>query len=243
MSGALSGQTAVVTGASRGLGKAISLELAGMGAAVAACDIDFTGAKGTATEAESLGPPALPVEMDVSDVDSIQRALDEIDRTMGGYNILVNNAGIDVTVPITDLDPSDWRAVIDVNLTGPFLLSREAFMHMGRSTRRGHIVNIVSTAAKRSWANASAYHASKWGLLGLSHSLHVEGRQAGIAVTAVVAGGMRTPFILERFPDTDVSLLQDPSGVARVVGFVLTSPEGTVIPEVMALPTHETSWP
>ena len=68
---------------------------------------------------------------------------------------------------------------------------------------RGHIVNIVSTAAKRAWANASAYHASKWGLLGLSHALHVEARPQNVKVTAVVAGGMRTPFLLDRFPDLD----------------------------------------
>ena len=71
----------------------------------------------------------------------------------------------------------------------------------------------------------------------------MEGRDKGIAVTAVVAGGMRTPFILDRFPDVDPDTLQDPEGVARTVGFVLTAPEGTVIPEVMVIPTRETSWP
>jgi short-subunit dehydrogenase len=107
----------------------------------------------------------------------------------------------------------------------------------------GHIVNVVSTAAKRAWANASAYHASKWGLLGLSHALHVEGRKHRIKVTAVIAGGMRTPFILERFPDTDPGLLQDPRNVAETIRFVLTQPEESVIPEVMVLPMRETSWP
>jgi short-subunit dehydrogenase len=67
----------------------------------------------------------------------------------------------------------------------------------------GHIVNIASTAAKRAWPNASAYHASKWGLLGLSHALHAELRPHRIKVSAVVAGGMRTPFLLDRFPDID----------------------------------------
>lgn len=112
-----------------------------------------------------------------------------------------------------------------------------------RAVGRGAVVNVVSTAAKRAWANASAYHASKWGLLGLSHALHVEGRRCGIGVTAIVAGGMRTPFLLERFPDIDVETLQEPRNVARVVRFVLESPAGTVIPEVMVLPTGETSWP
>jgi short-subunit dehydrogenase len=129
-----------------------------------------------------------------------------------------------------------------VNLRAPMVLCRQMFPLM-RSQARGHIVNIVSTAAKRAWANASAYHATKWGLLGLSHALHVEGREHGITVTALIAGGMRTPFLLDRFPDLDVGLLQDPANVAGAVRFVLLQPEGTVIPELLVLPTHESSWP
>jgi NADP-dependent 3-hydroxy acid dehydrogenase YdfG len=109
--------------------------------------------------------------------------------------------------------------------------------------RSGHIINITSTAAKRAWANATAYHASKWGLLGLSHALHVEGRPYNIKVTAIVNGGMQTPFILERFPETPLEVLQDPKNVAETIRFVLTQPAETVIPEVTVLPLHETSWP
>ena len=93
------------------------------------------------------------------------------------------------------------------------------------------------------WPNASAYHATKWGLLGLSHALHAELRPRGIKVCAVVAGGMRTPFLLDRFPDIDPGLLQDPRHVARVVRFVLEQPDETAIPEVSVLPMRETSWP
>src|SRR5690606_28959762 len=107
----------------------------------------------------------------------------------------------------------------------------------------GHIVNIASTAARRAWPNASAYHASKWGLMGLSHALHAELRGSGIKVSAIVAGGMRTPCLLDRLPATDVELLQAPENVARAVRFVLTQPAETVIPEVMVLPMKETSWP
>jgi short-subunit dehydrogenase len=112
-----------------------------------------------------------------------------------------------------------------------------------RQQGSGHIVNVVSTAAKRAWANASAYHASKWGLLGFSHALHVEGRLNNIKVTAVISGGMRTPFLLERFPDIDADTLQSPENVAETIRFVLTQPAETVIPELTVLPMHETSWP
>ncbi len=80
-------------------------------------------------------------------------------------------------------------------------------------------------------------------MLGFSHALHVEARAVGVKVTAVVAGGMRTQFLLERFPDLDLTTLQDPRNVAETVRFVLTQPPETVIPEVMVIPMRETSWP
>jgi len=80
-------------------------------------------------------------------------------------------------------------------------------------------------------------------LLGFSHAVHVEGRQYNIKVTAVISGGMRTPFLLERFPDIDTETLQAPSNVAETIRFVLTQPAETVIPEIMVLPVRETSWP
>jgi NAD(P)-dependent dehydrogenase (short-subunit alcohol dehydrogenase family) len=160
----------------------------------------------------------------------------------GRLDILVNNAGIDVTLPVDEISVSEWDRILGVNLRGPFVLSRLAFPAMRRQGS-GQIVNIVSTAAKRAWANASAYHASKWGLLGLSHALHVEGRAVGIGVTAVIAGGMRTPFLFDRFPDLDPDLLQEPASVANTVRFVLTQPAGTVVPEITVLPFRETSWP
>ena len=101
----------------------------------------------------------------------------------------------------------------------------------------------ASTASKRAWPNASAYHATKWGLLGLSHALHAELRPLGIKVTAVIAGGMKTPFLLDRFPDIDVATLQDPANVARAVHFALSMPAESVIAEIMVLPMRETSWP
>jgi NADP-dependent 3-hydroxy acid dehydrogenase YdfG len=104
-------------------------------------------------------------------------------------------------------------------------------------------VNAASTAAKRGWANASAYHASRWGFLGLSYALHAEPRAQDVRVTAVIAGGMRIPFLLERFPDLDPSRLQDPRHVARAVRFALTQPRESVVAEIALLPVQETSWP
>jgi len=145
-------------------------------------------------------------------------------------------------VPFTELKVSDWDRVMGVNLRGPFLMCKYVLPIM-YGQRSGHVVNVASTAAKRMWSNASAYHASKWGLIGLSHSLFTEARQCNVKVSAIIAGGMRTPFILDRFPDTPLTNLQDPKNVADTIVYVLGQPQDTIIPEVMVLPLNETSWP
>ena len=127
-------------------------------------------------------------------------------------------------------------------LVAPMALCREFVPHM-RTAGGGQIFQISTQGGQVSFAGLGAYHASKWGLLGFSHALHTEARPAGVKVTAVIAGGMRTPFLLERFPDIDVSTLQDPARVAETVRFVLLQPAESVIPEVMVLPMGETSWP
>jgi NAD(P)-dependent dehydrogenase (short-subunit alcohol dehydrogenase family) len=238
----LEGRVALITGGGRGLGEAICLTLAEAGASVVPGDIRADLAEKVAIAARATGAAALPLRLDVADEDQAEEAVRLTLAKFGRLDILINNAGVDVTVPMDELSVSEWDRIIGINLRGPFLMSKYA-MPVMKEQGSGHIVNIVSTAAKRAWANASAYHASKWGLLGFSHALHVEARASNIKVTAVVSGGMRTPFLLERFPDIDLSVLQDPKNVAETVRFVLTQPEETVIPEIMVLPMKETSWP
>jgi NAD(P)-dependent dehydrogenase (short-subunit alcohol dehydrogenase family) len=236
----LEGRRVLVTGGAGGLGAAIARELANAGAFVAIGDLRMEAAEIVASELPSGRGRA--VALDVADDFSVAEAVRAVVDDHGGIDVLVNNAGIDATAPFEEIPMEEWDRILAVNLRAPMVLCRRVFPLM-RSHGGGHIVNIVSTAAKRAWANASAYHATKWGLLGLSHALHVEGREHGIRVTALIAGGMRTPFLLDRFPDLDVGLLQDPGNVARAVRFVLLQPEGTVIPELLVLPTHESSWP
>lgn len=238
----LAGRVALVTGGGGGLGAALCTTLAEAGATVVVGDVRGAAAEAVAAGLRVAGGKGVGLALDVTDVRHAGEVVHEVVATHGALDVLVNNAGTDLTVPFEALDPEDWDRIVAVNLRGPFVMSRHAFPLM-RARGRGHIVNIVSTAAKRAWANAAAYHASKWGLLGLSHALHVEGRPHGIKVTAVIAGGMRTPFLLDRFPDLDPRLLQDPANVARTVRFLLTQPDETVVPEVTVLPMRETSWP
>jgi len=231
----LENKTVLVTGGARGLGAAICRELARAGARLVVADLDQQGAQAVA---ESLRGEARAVKLDVTS----ERDAAALLEGLGRLDVLVNNAGVDFTLPIEELTLAQWDAVINVNLRGPFVMAKHAAAAMKRQGC-GHIVNIASTASKRAWPNASAYHASKWGLLGLSHALHAELRPHRIKVSAVVAGGMRTPFLLERFPDIDPGVLQDPANVAATIRYLLTLPEETVIPEVMVLPMRESSWP
>jgi NAD(P)-dependent dehydrogenase (short-subunit alcohol dehydrogenase family) len=238
----LAGKVAFVTGAASGLGAALTDVLADAGAHIVAADLRADALHARVTRLRERGVRAQGLAFDVGDPDAVRAAVDDCLAGMGSLDLLVNNAGTDVTLPIDALSEQDWLRVIGTNLNGPFLLSRAAAAHM-RSRGNGDIVNVASTAAKRAWPNASAYHASKWGLLGLSHALHAELRPHGIRVTAVVAGGMRTPFLLDRFPELDAAKLQDPANVAQAILQVLLLPRETVIPELTVLPMHETSWP
>jgi NAD(P)-dependent dehydrogenase (short-subunit alcohol dehydrogenase family) len=238
----LAEKRALVSGGARGLGAAICRELARAGAAVVAADLNLEGAETVVGEICGSGGKASAIRVDITDDAEVGAAVAAVVARHGGLDILVNNAAIDFTVPIDDLTTAQWDAVLRVNLRGPFLLSKHAARVM-KAQGAGDIVNIASTASKRAWPNATAYHASKWGLLGLSHALHAELRPYGIKVSAVVAGGMRTPFLLERFPDLEPQLLQDPANVAATVRFLVSLPQESVIPEVMVLPMRETSWP
>ena len=238
----LRGKAVFITGGASGLGAALGQMLAQAGADIVIGDIRRHLAEQGAEALRDLGVRAHSIGFDVGDPESCRHAVDAVVAEFGRLDVLVNNAGTDVTLPMEQMSNEDWQRVINTNLSGPFMLSKHAAAYM-RKAGHGHIINVASTAAKRAWPNASAYHASKWGLLGLSHAMHAELRPHAIKVTAVIAGGMRTPFLLDRFPDIDIGTLQDPANVAQAIKSVLMLPPETVIAEITVLPMRESSWP
>lgn len=239
----LRGHVVLITGGSRGLGGAIAQVLGEAGARVVLADVALQRAQDRAAVLAEHDIDAVALQLDVTDAAQCAQAMAWVRDRFGRLDALINNAAVDVTAPISELTVDDWQRVLATNLGGAFVMAKHAAALMAQQDDGGHIVNIASTASKRAWPNASAYHATKWGLLGLSHALHAELRPQHIKVCAVVAGGMRTPFLLDRFPDLDTGVLQDPLHVARVVRFVLQQPAETTIPEVTVLPLRETSWP
>jgi NAD(P)-dependent dehydrogenase (short-subunit alcohol dehydrogenase family) len=241
----LAQRTALVTGAGSGLGAAIARRLFEAGARVVMADLVQDKAKAVAAQIDPEGQRTLAIACDVGNAASAESAVRQATEHYGGLDVLVNNAGTDVTIDLEQLTVEDWDRVLATNLRGPFLLSKAALKPLRASDggRGGHIVNIASTAARRAWPNASAYHASKWGLVGLSQALYAELRSQGIRVTTVIVGGMKTPFLLDRFKDLDQSKLQDPANVAEAVRFALTMARESIVAEISVLPLQESSWP
>jgi NAD(P)-dependent dehydrogenase (short-subunit alcohol dehydrogenase family) len=240
----LHGKAALVTGGGSGLGAALCHALAREGVRVAVADINVASADRIAsTLNDTLGDgSAIAIELDVADDAAARRAFDTVGTTFGGLDILINNAGTDHTAAIDEIDVERFDRVLATNLRGPFVMTRGALGAL-RARGGGDVINIASTAARRAWPNASAYHASKWGLVGLSHAMHAELRKDRIRVSAVLAGGMRTPFLLDRFEGIDLETLQEPENVAEAIICVLRMPLETVIPELLVLPRLESSWP
>lgn len=232
----------LVTGGAQGLGRAICSLLGKEGATVIIGDIQQKKGEELAEALQKEGANARFEFLDLSDAEQVNTVMKSIQSQDGRLDVLINNAGIDFTKSIIDLQVSEWDAALQVNLRGPFLTSKFALAIMSEQ-KSGYIINIISTAALRAWPEASIYHATKWGLRGFTQALFTEARREGVKVTGLIAGGMKTPFLLDRFPDIDPRVLQDPQNVAVQVKNLLLNDTDTVIPELMVIPMQETSWP
>jgi len=183
----------VVTGASRGIGSAVAAALAAEGAAVT-----ITGRQAESLEARAaaLGAGVSFVVMDVAEEASVQRGFEEIRARAPRIDILVNNAGAAASAPFTKTDPALWRRMLDVNLTGCYLCTREVLPGM-LERRYGRIVNIASTAGLTGYPYVSAYVAAKHGVIGLTRALAREAAAAGITVNALCPGYTDTDLVRE----------------------------------------------
>lgn len=227
----LDGKVAIVTGAKRGLGKAIALTFAEAGADVVVCTRDVTDGKleATAKEVRKLGRRSLAVEADVSrkaDVDNlVQKVVDEF----GTIDILVNNAGVYVEAPTLELSEEDWDKVIGTDLKGAFLCSQAAGKVMAKQ-KRGSIINIASVMGLRPVINPGAYDVAKAGLVMLTKSLAIELASYNIRVNVIAPGYIKTemneyifsePERLKAYEDaTPMGRMAEPIEIARVALFL-----------------------
>ncbi len=180
------GQRVLVTAGAGGIGLAIARGFAAAGAQVFVVDIDKTALESLSREAANIH--CRPC--DLSRRDEIERMVPDAVATLGGLDVLVNNAGIaGPTSPVAELDPEDWEAVMRVNLHGTFNVTRLAIPHLKKS-KAGSIINMSSAAGRFGYANRSAYSTSKWGLIGFTKTLALELGAFGIRANAILPGGV-----------------------------------------------------
>ncbi|OGG53795.1 MAG: 2-hydroxycyclohexanecarboxyl-CoA dehydrogenase [Candidatus Handelsmanbacteria bacterium RIFCSPLOWO2_12_FULL_64_10] len=229
ISESLKGRAALVTGAGRGMGRAVARALAGRGARVAVNDLNGEDAERTATDLRASGAEAFAIQGDVTDAASVRRTVAEVIVLFGAVHILVNNAGILRPTTFLDIPEEEWDLVVGVNLKGTFLCSQAALPSM-QAAGWGRIVNFSSTAGKNvSTLGGAHYTAAKAGVLGLTRHMAKEFARCGITVNAVCPGLIDTEMVrstvsegrarayAERFP---ISRLGRPEEVAELVAFL-----------------------
>ncbi|MFI6085052.1 SDR family NAD(P)-dependent oxidoreductase [Streptomyces sp. NPDC051217] len=248
------GPVAVVTGAAQGIGRRVAEVLAGEGYALALADIVHP--VDTLAAVRAAGAEAVAVVGDVASEEYVTRLADQVHGAFGRVDVLVNNAGVSLLVPAEETTADQWRRVLEVNLTGPFLLSR-AVGRLMLAAGGGSIVNIASIAGLHGVSDRAAYNASKHGLIGLTRTLAGEWGGRGVRVNAVCPGWVKTEMdaadqasggytdgdIVERVP---MGRFAAPDDIAQAVAF-LADPARSGFVNGTALPvdggwTADASW-
>jgi 3-oxoacyl-[acyl-carrier protein] reductase len=233
----LSGQVAVITGAGRGIGQAIAVKLAELGARTVLCGRSRQALDQTAATIQNSGGQSAVIECDVTDLHSVEALAERIERTFHRLDILVNNAGIGgAGGPLHQLAPENWDRVMNTNLRGVYYCIRSLAPIMIKA-RTGHIINISSLAGKNALPNGAAYSASKWGLNGLTYSVAEELRAHNIRVSLICPGSTNTDFSPHAGKNNEKML--QASDVAHVVGMLVTQAPQSFASEVLLRPTQK----
>jgi 3-oxoacyl-[acyl-carrier protein] reductase len=212
----LKGRVVLVTGAGRGIGRALAHAFVGAGAKVALLGKTRKNLLDVQKELKDSGASTFVVAADVADEGAVSRAVAAVEQQLGPVDVLVNNAGIFAAAPVEKMDAVVFDRVLAVNLRGPFLMSRAVLPGM-KSKKRGHIVNIASTAGRRGFAGGGAYCASKFGLAGLSEVLLYEARTSNVRVTCVFPSTVSTDLVKKSGMDFKTERAIQPEDVANAV--------------------------
>ena len=219
------GRRAIVTGASRGLGRHFALTLARAGAQVALAARRINRLEEVVKEIEGFNGCAIAIQVDVTDNKSVKVCVETVENEVGPIDILVNNAGIAVTKPLLEHAEEDWDSVLDTNLKGIWLMAQEVTRRMVRGGQDGTIINIASVLGDRGIAQLPGYCASKGGIINLTRAMAVELAPHGIRVNAIAPGYIETDMnreffatqagqrLIKRIPQRRLGQVEDLDGV------------------------------
>jgi 3-oxoacyl-[acyl-carrier protein] reductase len=233
---ALSSAVALVTGGSRGIGRAIALRLAGLGASVAICGRDTRALQDTSAELQRSTAHVFSQVADVTRSADVANLVQKSEAALGPISILVNNAGMGLFGPAHEKTEADWDRVLDTNLKSVFLVSRAVAPSMIRRGS-GDIINISSLAGRNAFAGGGLYCASKWGLQGLSACMAEDLREHGIRVSVVCPGSVATEFS-GRGPKDPAKVLTA-ADVAHAVEMIATQGPQSFLSEVQLRPLRK----
>jgi len=238
----LTGKVALVTGGGRGIGRAAATALAARNAAVGILARTREEIEAVAQAIRAGGGRALPVVCDVRSEEQVAAAFDAVERELGPVDIVVNNAGELLLKPLAETGLDEWRSVLEVNLTGAFIVAREAMRRMSR--RPGRIINVGSLAGRRGYPEQGAYCASKHGLVGLTKVMAIEGQPLGIRVHLVSPGGVLTDLSagLRAARKDDPSLWMTPEEVADAIVFCALQEGAAVSDEICLRRFDSETW-
>ena len=230
---ALSGKTALVTGASRGIGRAIANRLVALGASVAICGRDVKAVQSALQELQKTAPHTFAHVADVSRAVEVAQLVQKTEDALGPISILVNNAGIGLFGPAHTKTEDDWDRVLNINLKGVFLVSRAVVPSMIQ-LGGGDVINISSLAGHNTFAGGGIYCASKWGLQGLSGCMAEDLRGYGIRVSTVCPGSVATEF--SGTSPKDPAKVLSAEDVAHAVESIVTQRPQSFISEIHIRP-------
>lgn len=214
-------KNALVTGASRGIGKVIALELADLGYDVAIVGRDNASLDGTAAEIEAKGVKAVKIQADLSMAEAYARVVREAAEGLGGIDILVNCAGLSLAGSFTEATVEQWDKIFSVNARAPFFISQEALPWL-RKSEKPIVINIASVVGFKGYANQSVYASSKHALTGFTKVFAKEVQPFGIRVHLISPGGVATEMVKQMRPDIKADELIQPEEIAEIVRFLVT---------------------
>lgn len=236
MSGFLNGKCVVVTGGTRGIGRAIAKAVCEQGARVAICGRDEESAQRAAAELISeTKAQVIGVGADVRDREAVRKLFEQVDREFGGPDVVINNAGIGVFSSVADLSESDWHRVIDTNLTGVFHCSQEALARF-RQRGGGYLIQIGSLAGKNPFAGGAVYNASKFALNGFAEAMMLDHRHENVRVSTILPGSVDTQFSPRSGSSNEWKIA--PQDIADIVLMLLRMPERTLVSHVEVRPSR-----